>query len=100
MVSGIDNNQLSITIILNYCHGGEMMNFEIKDGGLIIVLGNHKDIQEALSKFNNFLANGWYKTDFLEGSRVILIEGSYITQRREYPVKITGSGIDRITTII
>ncbi len=77
-----------------------MPDYETKEGCVITVLGKHNDAQGALDKLNGLLADGWFETSFSEESKVILIEGSFLSQRKEYPLKITGRNKERIVTLL
>jgi hypothetical protein len=76
----------------------KMLDYETKENYTTTVLGKCANEQEALKKLNNFFAQGWFEKSFSENSIVILVESSFLTQRKEHPIKITGSGKNRIAT--
>ena len=77
-----------------------MLDYEAKEGYAAVALGKHDSVQKALDKLNALFADGWYEASFSEDSKVILIEGTFLTQRKEYPLKITGQSKNRIATLL
>lgn len=70
-------------------------NFDIVEDSEVTCLGNHDAPEAALQFLNHLFAERWYNNE-LPGKSPVVLKG----HGKEYPVKITGEGKNRVATIV